>query len=187
MASRSLLVLPDDSPKAIFDAIAGAQHSIRVKMFVFSDPELIGAIIAARERGISVRVMLNPARRSGEEDNSETRKRLTEAGVDVLDSNPAYALTHEKSMVVDDTMAFINSLNWATRNLTATRDYAVITSHEKEVREIMDCFDADWNRQPFTPSDPRLIWCPGGREAICHFIDNTQHTLFVPNAIRIPS
>jgi cardiolipin synthase len=181
MASRSLLVLPDDSPKVIFDAIAGAQHSIRVKMFVFSDTGLIAAIAAAKERGVNVRVMLNPARRTGEEDNSDTRARLLDARVEVADSNPAYALTHEKSMVVDDSKAFVNSLNWATKNLTETRDYAVITSHEKEVRDIIDCFDADWNRQPFTSSDPRLIWCPGGREAICHFIDSAQHTLFVQN------
>ena len=181
MASRSLIVLPDDSPKPIFDAIAAAKQSIRVKMFVFSDPGLIGAVIAARERGVDVRVMLNPARRSGEEDNSETRSRLLDAGVKVVDSNPAYDLTHEKSLVIDDATAFVFSLNWAPKNLTATRDYAVVTSHEKEVREIVECFDADWNRLPFKGSDPRLIWCPGGRDAICHFIDNVAHTLFVQN------
>ena len=28
---------------------------------------------------------------------------LTDAGVEVIDSNPAFDVTHEKSMVVDDT------------------------------------------------------------------------------------
>jgi len=46
--------------------------------------------------------MLSPARRSGEQENVETRKILTAAGVEVLDSNPKFDLTHEKSMVVDD-------------------------------------------------------------------------------------
>ena len=31
-------------------------------------------------------------------------------------------------MVVDDATAFVKSLNWATKNLTETRDYAVVTT-----------------------------------------------------------
>ena len=87
--SRSLIVLPDDSAQPILDAINGASKSLRVKMFVFSDPQLLKAVLAARARGVNVRIMLNPARRSGEEDNEQSRKKLAAGGVDVLDSNPA--------------------------------------------------------------------------------------------------
>ena len=103
--SRSLVVLPDDSAQPILDAINGATKSLRVKMFVFSDPALLKAVIEAQHRGVKVRVMLNPARRSGEAENEESRKTLSKAGVEVLDSNPAFDLTHEKSMVVDDRTA----------------------------------------------------------------------------------
>ena len=147
--SRSLIVLPDDSAQPILDAINGATKSLRVKMFVFSDPELLKAVLAARARGVSVRIMLNPARRSGEEDNEKSKKTLIAGGVDVLDSNPAYDVTHEKSMVVDDIQAFVKSLNWQTKNLTETRDYAVVTSHAQEVDEIIQCFEADWSRKDF--------------------------------------
>ncbi|HTX54917.1 MAG TPA: phospholipase D-like domain-containing protein, partial [Candidatus Baltobacteraceae bacterium] len=118
--SRKLIVLPDDSAQPILDAIGGAKKSLRIKMFVFSDPALLDAVIVAQQRGVKVRVMLNPARRSGEEDNEETRKKLSHGGVEVIDSNPAVDLTHEKSMVADDEVAFVKSLNWATRNLTET-------------------------------------------------------------------
>ena len=67
--ARSLIVLPDDSAKPILAAIDGAAKTLRVKMFVFSDPVLLEAVIAAKHRGVQVRVMLNPARRSGEPDN----------------------------------------------------------------------------------------------------------------------
>jgi phosphatidylserine/phosphatidylglycerophosphate/cardiolipin synthase-like enzyme len=70
-------------------------------MLVFSDPALIEAVVAATRRGVSVRVMLNPARRSGERDNGTTRRTLEGARVDVKDANPVFDLTHEKSMVVD--------------------------------------------------------------------------------------
>ncbi|HUL33989.1 MAG TPA: phospholipase D-like domain-containing protein [Candidatus Eisenbacteria bacterium] len=127
--------------------------------------------------------MLNPARRSGEPENEITRKKLVAAGVEVIDSNPAFDVTHEKSMVVDERVAFIQSLNWATKNLTGTRDYAVVTSRGREVGEVIDCFEADWARKPFTvDSSTLLIWCnQNGRDRIAQFIDDARHTLFVQN------
>lgn len=183
MASRSLIVLPDDAATPILDAIGTVRNSLRIKMFVFSDPDLIGAVIAAERRGVQVRVMLNPARRSGRDDNEETRQKLVRAGVDVIDSNPALALTHEKSMVLDDSKAFVKSLNWETKNLTLTRDYAVVTDHQHEVDEIVAGFEADWHRQPFDPGGAaHLVWCPiNGRDRIARFIDETKHTLYVQN------
>src|SRR3954471_14368005 len=123
MHYRSILVFPDDTVRRIVDSINDAKKSLRIKMFLFSDPELIKAVIDAHERGVNVKVMLNPARRSGEEENEITRKVLEEAGVNVKDTNPFFGLTHEKSMVVDEELAFIKSLNWETKNLTETRDY----------------------------------------------------------------
>src|SRR5215472_16444136 len=116
--ARSLIVLPDDSAKPILDAIDAARRSLRIKMFLFSDPTLLAAVVAAHNRGVNVRVMLNIARRSGEVENEVTRKALLTAGAQVEDGNPAFELTHEKSMVVDETSAFVKSLNWETRNLT---------------------------------------------------------------------
>ena len=181
--SRALIVLPDDSAKPILSAIEGAARTLRVKMFVFSDPSLLKAVIAAKRRGVKVRVMLNPARRSGEHDNDATRKALEQADVEVKDANPAFALTHEKSMVVDEETAFVKSLNWATRNLTETRDYAVTTTRDHDVAEIVECFEADWHRHDFAPRHKtHLVWCPGpGRDRICQFIDEARHRLFVQN------
>ena len=181
--SRSLIVLPDDSAKPILDAIANAKKSIRVKMFLFSDPALLQAVIAAQHRGVDVRIMLNPERRDGEKENGESRKTLVEGGVKVIDSNPHFDLTHEKSMVIDDTIAFVQSLNWETKNLTVTRDYAVVTTHKHEVDEIAQCFDADWNRDKFDTGDhSHLIWCIGnGRQRIGQVIDNSKHSLWLQN------
>src|SRR5271167_5025470 len=183
LMSRSLVVLPDDSAKPILDAINSATKSIRVKMFIFSDPSLLAAVIAAKKRGLKVRIMLNPARRDGESENTDSRKKLEAGGVEVIDSNPAYDVTHEKSMVIDDTTAFVKSLNWETKNLTETRDYAIITSHAHEVGEIIQCFEADWDRKPFHGNEnSHLIWCSGnGRDRIGQFIDDAKESIFLQN------
>lgn len=181
--SRYLVVLPEDSAQPILDALHQAETSLRIKMFLFSDPHILEAVIRAHRRGVKVRIMLNPERRDGEKENAETREELQNAGIEVKDSNPAFELTHEKSMVVDDKCAWIMSLNWATKNLTETRDYAVVTSHAHEVKEIIECFEADWARRPFNAGEhSHMIWSvANARQRIAEFIDNTKHSLWVQN------
>ena len=79
--SHRLIVLPDDSADAIIDPINAARHSLNIRMFLFTDPTLLNAVIAARQRGVNVRVMLNPARRDGTSDNDVARRALQAAGV----------------------------------------------------------------------------------------------------------
>ena len=181
--SHRLIVLPDDTGKPIVDAIAGAKKSLNIRMFLFTDPTLIDAVIAAHKRGVKVRVMLNPARRSGESENEEARKLMVDAGIEVRDSSPDFALTHQKSMVVDGEIGFVESLNWEPRDLTKTRDYAVVTTQAHEVAEMCACFDADWERKPFTaPGQSNLIWCPNnGRRRMAEFIDRAKHSLWLQN------
>jgi cardiolipin synthase A/B len=181
--SHTLIVLPDDTAKPILDAINSATKALNIRMFLFTDPTLLDAVVAARKRGVKVRVMLNPARRSGESENEEARKVLTKAGIDVHDSNPAFDLTHQKSMVIDNATGFVESLNWEPKDLTKTRDYAIITTHGHEVAEMVAGFDADWEHKAFTPQpNSSLIWCPNnGRRRVAEFIDAARHTLWLQN------
>lgn len=181
--TRSLIILPDDSAQPVLDAIHASTRSVRIKMFAFSHRPLLEAVVAAHRRGVDVKVMLNPERRDGESDNDVARETLQRFGIEVRESNPAFDLTHEKSMVVDDEHAFVESLNWTEENFTLTRDYAVVTPSAYEVAEIIDCFEADWAREDFAPgTSAHLIWCPSnGRHRIADFIDSAKHTLFVQN------
>lgn len=181
--SHKLLVLPDDTAKPLLDALADARKSLNVRMFLFTDTSLLDAVVDAHRRGVKVRVMLNPARRSGESENEASRKALVDAGVEVRDSNPAFALTHQKSMVVDDEIGFVESLNWEPKDLTLTRDYAIVTTKGHEVGEMVTCFNADWAHDTFEPKDhSALIWCPNnGRRRIANFIDAAQQTLWLQN------
>jgi phosphatidylserine/phosphatidylglycerophosphate/cardiolipin synthase-like enzyme len=180
--SHSLIILPEDSNAEILDAISQAKGTLSIKMFIFKDLSLLGEVIKAHTRGVRVRVMLNPQRRDGKKENDETRAALTAAGIEVKDSNPAFDLTHEKSMVVDDRIAFVQSFNWESEAFLASRDYAIITSRESEVADILACFDADWNRTTFVSREPALIWCVGnGRQRLGEFIDRTKHSLWIQN------
>lgn len=181
--SHSLIVLPDDTAQPILDAVSTAKKSLQIRMFLFTDSRLTDAVIATRRRGVKVRVMLNPARRGGESENDATKGKLAAAGIEVKDSNPAFDLTHQKSMVVDGATGFVESFNWETRNLTVTRDYAVVTANKTEVAEMEAGFESDWARTTFSPGGhSQLIWCPNnGRERIADFIDSAKHSLWLQN------
>ena len=181
--SHQLIVLPDDTAKPLLDAIHGAKTALNIRMFLFTDESLLAAVTAAQKRGVKVRVMLNPARRTGESENEASRAALIAAGVDVRDSNPKFDLTHQKSMVVDNKTGYVESLNWELKDLTVTRDYAVITTHGLETSEMVACFEADWKHEKFTPHpDSKLIWCPdNGRERVAAFVDSAKHSLWVQN------
>lgn len=181
--SHRLIVLPDDGADAIIGPIMSARHELNIRMFLFTDPSLLNAVIAAQCRGVHVRVMLNPARRDGTSDNDAARAALLAAGVSVHDSSTEFAVTHQKSMVIDNRIGFIESLNWETRDLTETRDYAVETTNEAEVAEMVRCFNADWHEQLFEPAPgSSMIWCPNnGRQRIADFIDSARETLWLQN------
>ena len=101
--------MPENGVTSVVNAVEEAQSSLDIKMFLFSEPRLGEAVIAAHRCGVKARVMLNPARRSGESENAKTHKLLTAAGVEVKDTSPAYPVTHEKSLVIDRRLALISA------------------------------------------------------------------------------
>ena len=88
------------------------------------------------------------------------------------------------TLMAQEATGFVESLNWETRDLTETRDYAIVTDEPGEVAEMSAAFEADWSRQAFTPrAGSALIWCPdNGRQRVAAFIDGAEHTLWVQKA-----
>ena len=74
-------------------------------------------------------------------------------------------------------------MNWEPRDLTETRDYAIVTTHDLENQEMIACFDADWAHEDFSPhTDSKLIWCPdNGRQRVADFIDAAKESLWIQN------
>jgi phosphatidylserine/phosphatidylglycerophosphate/cardiolipin synthase-like enzyme len=176
-----LIVEPDDGTAPVVELIDGAKTSLRVKQFTLTDEAVMAALVHAHQRGVDVRLMLNPHRSSGDRANDESFKVLRHAGLKVEWSNPAFAVTHEKSMVVDDGVALISTFNYATKYFTETRDYGIVTSNPEQVREVIAGFEADWQRKPFEPSvDSGLLWSSNNsRRIMAWFIDTAKHDLVI--------
>jgi phosphatidylserine/phosphatidylglycerophosphate/cardiolipin synthase-like enzyme len=174
-----VLVQPDDGVLPLLELIGNAERSIWIKQFTFTHPALLDAIIAAHNAGRNVRVMLNPHRSSGDRANDAAYARLETAGVELQWTNPSFAVTHEKSMIIDDRLAIIATFNFCEKYFTHTRDYGLVTERPAEVSEIRNCFEADWGRQSFHPAPgTALLWSNrNSRSGMSAFIDTARHSL----------
>src|SRR5215470_6105837 len=176
-----LIVQPDDGTAPVIELIDSATKSLRVKQFTLTDPNLMSALTRAHERHVDVRIMLNPHRSSGDRANDDSFKALHHAGLKVEWSNPAFAVTHEKSIVIDDATTLISTFNCATKYFTETRDYGIVTAEPTQVAEVITCFEADWHRKPFEPkADSGLLWSSNNsRQIMAWFIDAAEKDLII--------
>jgi len=178
---QTLVVQPDDGVDPVLGLMADARESLRVKQFTLSEPRLIQGLIDAHRRGVSVRVMLNPHRSSGDRANDVTFEQLQKTGIVIQWTSPDFVVTHEKSIVVDDRCALVATFNQVLKYFTETRDYGVITTDARQVAEIATAFEADWQHVPFHP-DPQigLLWSrTNSRPLMAQFIDEARHSLDV--------
>jgi phosphatidylserine/phosphatidylglycerophosphate/cardiolipin synthase-like enzyme len=172
------IVQPDDSFFPVVGLITNAQATLEIKQFSMTQPEVVQAVIGAHQRGVAVRVMLNPRNTAGIPENNDTFAKLEAAGVPVRWTSPAFLVSHEKSIIADGKRALIHTFNLGPKYFSETRDVGVVTQDLALVAEVRACFDADWERHRFTPQRPELLWGPvDGRIKMGRFIDEARHRL----------
>lgn len=179
---HAVLAMPEAGIHSILDVINGASRRIYVKMFKLTSTRIQQALVVAAHRGVDVRVMLNPSRSDGSRANDDAAQALRQGGVAVEWTNPQFYVTHEKSMVADD-LAFICTFNFADKYFKKTRGYAVVTRNSEEVAEVVEGFEADWQRRAFVPG--RLVWSQAhegnARAKLEELLDGAQSEILIQN------
>lgn len=114
----------------ILQTIAAARTSIRLAAFAFSSPAIVEALVAARKRGIDVRIVVDRKHNVDEDERGIGRAALgalTKAGASVR-INGNYRIHHDKFMVVDERTVQTGSYNYAasanrnSENVIVVRD-----------------------------------------------------------------
>jgi phosphatidylserine/phosphatidylglycerophosphate/cardiolipin synthase-like enzyme len=176
---ENVLIQPDSGIAPVTGLIGDAKSSIQIKQFTLDEPRIVDSLIAAHDRGVLVRVLLNPQRPSGLKSNEDIFRKFADHKIPVKWTSPKFAVTHEKSLLVDRATALISTFNMSLKYFTETRDFGVILKNPALVSEIGRCFDADWDEKDFIP-DPALplIWSTtNSRKKIAGFIDRARSTL----------
>ncbi|HET8911566.1 MAG TPA: phosphatidylserine/phosphatidylglycerophosphate/cardiolipin synthase family protein [Ktedonobacteraceae bacterium] len=180
-----VFVEPDAGIQPITLAIQAAQHSIWVEMYLLSNKKVIRALEEASNRGLDVRVMLELHPYGGGIVASQTLDKLQLAGVKVEGSNPAFALTHEKSMLIDGSIAFIMTSNFTNsalggRSTIQNREYDLVDTNPEDVQSVISIFNADWNRHGVQLEDPNIVASPlNARRNFIALIDSTRQSLLI--------
>ncbi|MCB0253782.1 MAG: hypothetical protein KDI55_08640 [Anaerolineae bacterium] len=177
-AGLQLVVLPDAGDEQFMQAIDSAQESIRLKIYLITLDKVVDALKAAAQRGVDVRVMIEPEPQGGGESNRAAFEELRSAGIDVRNTPSAFRFSHEKSLVVDDRRAHIMTHNLTYSSFNKNREYEVIVDDPALVAEVARVFDDDWSRRAPDLTNSLLVWSPvNSRERITALIDGATTSL----------
>jgi len=146
--------------------IDSAQHTLDVQMYLFTVHSLSDKIIAAKTRGVTVRVILDP----DEAGNQQVTPSFTSAGINWKNASAVYSFSHAKYLIIDGQTAVIMSMNFNLDAMQNERNYGMVDKDPEDVADVQRIFDQDWglaNGQMPPAADlacTRLIVSPANAE-----------------------
>jgi hypothetical protein len=137
---------PTDSQSHLLALINGAQHSLDIEQEEFSDTAIVNAIVAAENRGVAVRVVVE----SPSSYTSELNQ-VTAAGGKVTGySDPNGFYIHAKAIIADygtsTAKIFLGSENFSSNSLSNNRELGLIISDPGVMNGVEAAFSADFNQ-----------------------------------------
>jgi cardiolipin synthase A/B len=180
-APLSAVIEPDARMQPIYTLVSSAQRWVDLIMYELEDTHAEQLLAADADRGVDVRVILNAAYTGSANDPAFAY--LQAHGVHVTWAGSRYALTHQKTLVVDGLVAVIMTLNWTSRYYSDTRDVAIIDRAPADVAAITTTFDADYSgAQVEPPAGVDLVWSPTtSLPGLLGLINGAIHELDVEN------
>jgi cardiolipin synthase len=175
-----LIVQPDAGRLPVLAAIHHAKKAVDILIFRLDDREVADALAAAVRRRVAVRALIAHTNRGGEKSLRKLEMRLLEAGVTVSRTADDLARYHGKLMIVDRRVLHLYGFNFTWLDMTRSRSFGVVTRNRRFVDEALKLFDADCNRQAYTPGYDRFVVSPeNARERLAAFIAGARHQLLI--------
>jgi cardiolipin synthase len=125
-------------------ALSEARIRVLAEVYTLTDPDVIEALAAAHDRGVDVRVLLDP----NQPYNLRAFDVLRSAGVPVRwYPIPRGALLHAKIGLFDGAL-LLGSANWTYSGLDVNHELDIETGDPTAVAAYRNRFEADWARSP---------------------------------------
>ncbi|KTG17173.1 phospholipase D-like domain-containing protein [Haloferax profundi] len=145
-AESTLFVLPD-SPTVPVETLRGADGRILLAGYVVSSPRIADELVAAHERGVRVRVLVDDAPVGGfPRTSARVLDRLAMAGITVRVVGDPYSFHHAKYAVVDDE-ALVTTENWKPSGTGGrkSRGWGVVVHSPAVATDLATTFANDSN------------------------------------------
>lgn len=149
----------------ILNAINNAKNNIDIEIYLLKDKWVLNELVKKAKQGVKIRILLektpyNNGKTTSDPAIIKTKNFLEHHGISIKWSNPTFALTHEKAIVIDNHEAFIMTMNLTYSSFHKNREYGVIDNNTNDINEIETVFNADWNRTKPAVTRPNLLWSP---------------------------
>ena len=152
-ASSDLIVQPGSD--ALLQRVRACRGRVLVTMYRLTDRSWIEELVAARKRGLLVRVLLDR-----NDDNEAAFSQLESAGVEVRWGSASYPVTHQKSLILDRE-AWVLTHNLQRLAFQENRGFALRIHDLTAVAEMEKVMLADWEGRPIKTGHAGLLWSPG--------------------------
>ncbi len=173
-----LFIEPDDGRDPVLSVINSARHEVLVQSYLLSDQDVISALTMAKERGVTVQVMLEEHPFGGGNINTVSKPALESGGIEVRWGNPAFRFTHIKMLVVDGEIVCVLNMNLSKTAFDKNREFNACDENKEDAVEAQTIFKADWDRTGFSPTTTNLVISPeNARGKLTTFISSATQSI----------
>ena len=158
------ILSPDTSLAGILYCINAAQVTLDIQIPYFTNvgdagevDQIINAILAAKNRGVTVRVITDE-----EKDFEEIADILHNNGIPIVwQDSRWFTANHNKGIIVDGRMVLISSINYSEGSITRNREAGVIIENKDVAQWYLEVYDFDWSIGDCdVMNDVNVYWTP---------------------------
>ena len=155
-----LIIEPDAGRAPLLSAINNAKSSVALVMYGLTDQQFTDALIAAKNKGKTVQILLEPTPYKAEDENKRAIQQLQAHDINLHWPDKTFRLVHQKTFLFDQQYAIVMTFNLTHSSFTRERNFALLIRDPAEVKEISRVFNADFNHQTISVDDPHLVYSP---------------------------
>lgn len=175
----SIIVEPNgQGGSELVAAINAARTSVYMTMYEIDSTKVINALVAKKQAGLDVQAILDSSSTT-KSFNTSAYNTLKNAGIAVVWSSTAFTYTHEKTVMIDGSTAWIMTMNANTSSPTSNREYLAIDTDATDVAEATLIFQKDHALTSVTPTGPLVVAPTNARPDLVALIDSSMQTLDV--------
>jgi len=129
--------------KLVLETIEGARQSIRMLAYAFQAQDVARALVAAKQRGVDVRIVVDKKRNQGKTSKA-AMDFVTRNGIE-LRTNSHFHMHHDKTIVVDGNAVQTGSFNFAVSAETVNSENVVVIRDDPEIsRQYIAHWQSRW-------------------------------------------
>ncbi|MFW9850671.1 MAG: phosphatidylserine/phosphatidylglycerophosphate/cardiolipin synthase family protein, partial [Candidatus Thorarchaeota archaeon] len=141
------IVSPDTSLQGILYCINAAKYTLDIQIPYFTNvgdsgsvDQIIDAILAARARGVTVRVISEESY-----DWAIVEATFIEHGIPITWQDTRwFTANHNKGIIVDGKIVLVSSINYSDGSINENREAGIIIENEEVAQWFQEIYDFDW-------------------------------------------